>query len=491
MASTRDNNNESNRLLASVDWFTVLLYVVLVIAGAVSIYAATTSSTSQVSMFDFDTFSGKQFLWIGLSFAIGFSLLLIDRRLYEAYAYPIYAIMIIILIVTAFVSPNIKGSHSWLRFGPVSIQPAEFAKTATALALAKLFSTYGFQIKGWRTYIVPLFIIFLPVACILLERETGSALVYFSLILVLYREGMNGFVLFAMLAAVSYFVIVLKFAATLTMGIPTGIFIVLTCVMVIIVLMLLMYCRSLILGRNVALGYIASALIAWGLTAMGVHINGYVFFFTVIPASLIYLLIGMFHDDLNKVLMTVIFAVASIIFMFSVNVAFNMLATHQQNRINIALGIEEDLKGKGYNVNQSKIAIGSGGLTGKGFLQGTQTKLNYVPEQHTDFIFCTIGEEEGFVGTTTVLILFLTLILRVIAIGERQHTTFGRVYAYCVASILIFHLTINIGMVIGLVPVIGIPLPFFSYGGSSLWGFTILLFILLRIDAVRSEYGTW
>lgn len=491
MASTRDNNNESNRLLASVDWFTVLLYVVLVIAGAVSIYAATTSSTSQVSMFDFDTFSGKQFLWIGLSFAIGFSLLLIDRRLYEAYAYPIYAIMIIILIVTAFVSPNIKGSHSWLRFGPVSIQPAEFAKTATALALAKLFSTYGFQLKGWRTYIVPLFIIFLPVACILLERETGSALVYFSLILVLYREGMNGFVLFAMLAAVSYFVIVLKFAATLTMGIPTGIFIVLTCVMVIIVLMLLMYCRSLILGRNVALGYIACALIAWGLTAMGVHINGYVFFFTVIPASLIYLLIGMFHDDLNKVLMTVIFAVASIIFMFSVNVAFNMLATHQQNRINIALGIEEDLKGKGYNVNQSKIAIGSGGLTGKGFLQGTQTKLNYVPEQHTDFIFCTIGEEEGFMGTTTVLILFLTLIIRVIAIGERQHTTFGRVYAYCVASILIFHLTINIGMVIGLVPVIGIPLPFFSYGGSSLWGFTILLFILLRIDAVRSEYGTW
>ena len=491
MASTRDNNNESNRLLASVDWFTVLLYVVLVIAGAVSIYAATTSSTSQVSMFDFDTFSGKQFLWIGLSFAIGFSLLLIDRRLYEAYAYPIYAIMIIILIVTAFVSPNIKGSHSWLRFGPVSIQPAEFAKTATALALAKLFSTYGFQLKGWRTYIVPLFIIFLPVACILLERETGSALVYFSLILVLYREGMNGFVLFAMLAAVSYFVIVLKFAATLTMGIPTGIFIVLTCVMVIIVLMLLMYCRSLILGRNVALGYIASALIAWGLTAMGVHINGYVFFFTVIPASLIYLLIGMFHDDLNKVLMTVIFAVASIIFMFSVNVAFNMLATHQQNRINIALGIEEDLKGKGYNVNQSKIAIGSGGLTGKGFLEGTQTKLNYVPEQHTDFIFCTIGEEQGLVGTSAVLILFLTLILRVIAIGERQHTTFGRVYAYCVASILIFHLTINIGMVIGIVPVIGIPLPFFSYGGSSLWGFTILLFILLRIDAVRSEYGTW
>ncbi len=493
MVSTRDNNQDaSNRLLASVDWFTVLLYVILVIYGAISIYAATTTSSSQVSMFDFDTYSGKQFVWIGLSYVIGFSLLLIDRRLYEAYAYPIYAIMIIILIATAFFSPNIKGSHSWLKFGAVSLQPAEFAKTATALALAKLFSTYGFQLRGWRTYIVPVGIILLPVLCIILENETGSALVYFSLIFVLYREGMSGFVLFALLCAVTYFVLVLKFAGTLIMGIPMGTFIVLTCVMVVIVIMLLIYCRSLILGRNVALGYIACALLTWILSLMGIHINGYVFFFTVIPLSLIYLLIGMFHDDLNKVLTTVIFAVVSIIFMFSANFAFNhALKPHQQNRINIALGIEEDLKGKGYNVNQSKIAIGSGGLTGKGFLEGTQTKLNYVPEQHTDFIFCTIGEEQGFVGTSAVLILFLTLILRVIAIAERQHTTFGRVYAYCVASILIFHLTINIGMVIGIVPVIGIPLPFFSYGGSSLWGFTILLFILLRIDAVRTEYGTW
>lgn len=493
MAPTGDNNNDSsNRMLASVDWFTVLLYVALVIYGAVSIYAATTTSTNQTSMFDFDTYSGKQFMWIGLSFAIGFSLLLIDRRLYEAYSYPIYVVMIIILIATAFLSPNIKGSHSWLKFGAVSLQPAEFAKTATALALAKLFSTYGFQLKGWRTYIVPVSIIMLPVLCIILENETGSALVYFSLIFVLYREGMSGFVLFAMLCAVSYFVLVLKFAGTLIMGIPLGTFIVLTCIMVVIVLMLLVYCRSLILGRNVALGYIACALIAWGLSELGVHINGYAFFFTVIPLSLIYLIIGMFHDDLNKVLTTVIFAVVSIAFMFSVNLVFNhALKPHQQNRINIALGIEEDLKGKGYNVNQSKIAIGSGGLTGKGFLEGTQTKLNYVPEQHTDFIFCTIGEEQGFVGTSAVLLLFLILILRVIAIGERQHTTFGRVYAYCVASILIFHLTINIGMVIGIVPVIGIPLPFFSYGGSSLWGFTILLFILLRIDAVRSVYGAW
>ena len=218
MTSTRDNNDDSNRLLASVDWFTVLLYVVLVIYGAISIYAATTTSNNQVSMFDFDTYSGKQFVWIGLSFAIGFSLLLIDRRLYEAYAYPIYFVMILILIGTAFFSPNIKGSHSWLKFGAVSLQPAEFAKTATALALAKLFSTYGFQLRGWRTYIVPVGIILLPVLCIILENETGSALVYFSLIFVLYREGMSGFVLFALLCAVSYFVLVLKFAGTLIMG---------------------------------------------------------------------------------------------------------------------------------------------------------------------------------------------------------------------------------------------------------------------------------
>lgn len=491
MDSSTDKN-ESNKLLSSVDWVTVLLYVILVIAGAISIYAATTTSMSQTSIFDFNTYSGKQFLWIGLSFVIGFSLLLIDRRMYEGYAYLIYGIMIIILIVTAFISPNIKGSHSWLKFGAVSIQPAEFAKTATALALAKLFSTYGFKLGHWRTYIVPVAIIIIPVLCIILENETGSALVYFSLIFVLYREGMSGLVLYAILSAVVIFVVVLKFASDVMMGIPLGTFIVLSCVMVTIVLMLFFYCRSMILGRNVTLGYLASILIAWGLSAIGVNINGYAFFFTVIPLSIVYLLFAMFRDDINKVLTTVIFAIASIVFMFSANAAFNkVLQPHQQNRIKVALGIMEDVKDKGYNVNQSKIAIGSGGFAGKGFLQGTQTKLNYVPEQHTDFIYCTIGEEEGFLGASAVLLLFLALILRVVAIAERQHTAFGRVYAYCVAAILIFHITINIGMVIGLVPVIGIPLPFFSYGGSSLWGFTIMLFILLRIDAARAEYGTW
>ncbi len=486
------NDDEGGNLLRQVDWFTIILYLLLVVAGAVSIYAAT-YDFDKASMFDMAEFSGKQFVWAGLSIIIGFSLLLIDRRLYEAYAYPIYGVMIMLLIVTIFVAPDIKGSHSWLVFGPVSLQPAEFAKFATALALAKLFGTYGFQLNSARNYAIAITIIVLPILCIILERETGSALVYTSLVFVLYREGMSGFVLFAALCAIVYFVVVLKFAAMTIMGIPLGMFVAFIIVMVLIVAMLLFYCRSFFLWRNVTLGYVVSGLLAWALIRWaGVSINGYVFFGVVIGVSLIYLAWGMLHDDMRKVAFTLVFAVLSIIFMFMVNFAFNnILEPHQQMRIKVTLGIEQDLRGAGYNVNQSKIAIGSGGLLGKGFLNGTQTKLKYVPEQHTDFIFCTIGEEKGFVGSVIVLVAFLMLILRIITLAERQQTTFGRVYAYCVASYLIFHLAINIGMVIGLCPVIGIPLPFFSYGGSSLWGFTFLLFILLRIDADRRAYGSW
>ena len=315
---------------------------------------------------------------------------------------------------------------------------------------------------------------------------------YMSLFLVLYREGMSGFVLFSAFCAVVYFVVTMKYAALTLMGIPMGIFIVFTIIMVLTVGMLIFYCRSFILSRNVIIGYLVAGAFAGTLAYFGIVINGYAFFFTVIGLTIAYLLFGMLHDDLKKVLITIVFIIVSVLFMFSVNYAFNnILEPHQQMRIKVTLGIDDDLRGAGYNVNQSKIAIGSGGLTGKGFLNGTQTKLKYVPEQHTDFIYCTIGEEQGFVGSTLVLVLFLTLILRVIAIAERQHTAFGRVYAYCVASILIFHLSINVGMVIGICPVIGIPLPFFSYGGSSLWGFTFLLFILLRIDADRKSYGVW
>ncbi len=472
----------------SLDWFTIFLYLILVSAGAVSIYAAS-YDFDNASMFDFAEFSGKQFLWIGLSLVIGCVILLLDYRIYEAYAYPIYGIVILILIATIFLAPDIKGSRSWLVFGPVSLQPAEFGKFATALALAKLFNSYNFSLNAKiSNYFRALIIIFLPICLILLQKETGSALVYVSLIFVLYREGMSGLILFSVLCAIVYFVVAVKFAEPLILGIPAGEFSVFIIIMLIFVAMLVGYCRDFIIARNVILWFVGTGLIVTILALCGIVMNGTVYFLVALGVAFIYTLIAMFHHRIEKFLVTVGFAVVSVLFLFSVNYVFgNVLEPHQQMRIKVALGIEEDLRGAGYNVNQSKIAIGSGGVTGKGFLNGTQTKLKYVPEQHTDFIFCTIGEEEGFIGSTAVLAVFLALILRIIHIAERQRTPFGRVYAYCVASCFIFHLCINVGMVIGLCPVIGIPLPFFSYGGSALWGFTIFLFILLRIDASRKE----
>ena len=462
--------------------------MILVAYGAVSIYAAS-YDFDNASLFDLREFSGKQILWIGLSLVIGCVIMITDYRIYKTYAYPIYIGVLIILLITIFIAPDIKGSHSWIKIGSMSLQPAEFGKFATALALAKLFDSYNFRLNAKiSNYFRALIIIFLPIIFILMQKETGSALVYISFIFVLYREGMSGLVLFSVLCAISYFVVAIKFADPLILGMPSGEFTVFILIMLVFSLMLLFYCKDIIIARNVIYGFVGSGLVVTILSLCHVPVNGLLYFIIIIAAAIIYTAIAMFRHRIRKFLITIGFALVSVVFLFSVNYVFsNVLEPHQQMRIKVALGIEENLQGAGYNVNQSKIAIGSGGITGKGFLNGTQTKLKYVPEQHTDFIFCTIGEEQGFIGTTTVLILFLTLILRLIHIAERQRTIFERVYAYCVISILIFHLCINIGMVIGLCPVIGIPLPFCSYGGSSLWGFTILLFILLRLDASRKE----
>ena len=475
-------------LFRTIDWVTITLYVLLVSAGVISIYAAS-YDFDNASIFSLSEFSGKQALWIGLSLILGIIILQIDYRIFETYAYPVYIGVILLLIATIFLAPDIKGSRSWLVFGPVSLQPAEFGKFATALALAKLFSGYNFSLNAKiSNYFRALIIIFLPISLILMQKETGSALVYISLIFVLYREGMSGLVLLSVLSAISWFVVTVKYATPIVMGIPLGQAIVLAALMVIFLIMIFLYCKNPVLGRNLTLAYGASALIIWGLSALGINIPGMVYFMVMLGGGIIYTAVVMFRHHIGKYLVSIGFVVSSVIFMFSVNYVFaNVLGNHQQMRIKVALGIEDNLKGAGYNVNQSKIAIGSGGVTGKGFLNGTQTKLKYVPEQHTDFIFCTIGEEHGFIGSVIVLLLFLALILRLVHIAERQHTIFGRVYAYCVLSYLIFHLCINKGMVIGLCPVIGIPLPFFSYGGSALWGFTILLFILLRIDAARLQ----
>lgn len=482
------NTNTPPSLFRGLDWFTVVLYLLLVIGGVVSIYAAS-YDFDEANMLSFDEFSGKQVRWILLSLILGFLLLVVDRRIYETYAYPVYFGMLLLLAVTIVIAPDIKGSRSWLVLGPMSLQPAEFAKFATALALAKLFSGYNFVLNAKPSnYVRALAIIFVPILLILAQRETGSALVYLSLFFVLYREGMSGLVLFAAFLAVVIFVFTVKFSETMIMGVPSGEFIVFILIMILIVVLLAAYAKHVTAARNVGLWFAGTGIIVGGLTALGVEVPGLPYFLGVIGVACGYILFELLRLRLRALWIIVGSALVSVAFLFSVNYVFgNVLEPHQQMRIKVALGIEEDLRGAGYNVNQSKIAIGSGGMFGKGFLKGTQTKLKYVPEQHTDFIFCTIGEEEGFVGTVTVLSLFLILILRIIAIAERQPTIFSRVYAYCVAGYFIFHFCINIGMVIGLCPVIGIPLPFFSYGGSSLWGFTFLLFILLRLDAARRD----
>ena len=487
--STR-KKDEGESIFRHIDWFTVILYLLLLTAGVISIYAAS-YDFDNASIFSFDEFSGKQIRWIGLSLLLGLILIIVDARMYETYAYPIYLTMLLLLIVTIFVAPDIKGSRSWLVFGPMSLQPAEFAKFATALALAKLFSGYNFKLgTSPHSYLKALLIIFIPILLILAQKETGSALVYLSLFFVLYREGMSGLILFAALLAVVIFVVAIKYTETIIIGIPSGEFAIMCLIMTLIVGMLAVYVRRLEITRNVMLWFIGTALIEWFLSIWDLHLKGYTFFLSVIGISMAYCLFEILRIKSRRLLVTVATAILSVAFLFSVNMVFSHMMPHQQKRIKVALSIEDDPRDAGYNVNQSKIAIGSGGTTGKGFLKGTQTKLKYVPEQHTDFIFCTIGEEEGFLGTSTVILLFIMLILRIISLAERQSTTFGRVYAYCVASYLIFHFCINIGMVIGLCPVIGIPLPFFSYGGSSLWGFTFLLFILLRIDASRRSRPT-
>ena len=480
---------DTGSIFRNLDWWTVLIYLIMVIAGVISIYAAS-YDFDEASILSFDEFSGKQALWIVLSFFIGFVLLLIDVRMYETYAYPIYFLMLILLFITPFAAPDIKGSRSWLVFGPMSLQPAEFAKFATALALAKLFNTYNFVLNAKpANYVKAVAIILVPVVLILLQKETGSALTFMALFFVLYREGMSGLILFSALFAVVIFVVAIKFTETATMGIPTGEFWILVLVMFTMTVMVFIFNKRFEVARNIVGWFAGTGIILWLLAGVfDIAVPGMPIMLGIIGVASLYLLFEAMSRHVYRLFIPVAAAALSIMFMFSVNIAFDYLQPHQQQRVRVVLGIEEDLRGAGYNVNQSKIAIGSGGLTGKGFLAGTQTKLKYVPEQHTDFIFCTIGEEEGFWGSMIVVALFLALILRVISLAERQPSTFGRVYAYCVASYFIFHFCINIGMVIGLCPVIGIPLPFFSYGGSSLWGFTILLFILLKIDASRKMY---
>lgn len=468
----------------SIDWITVLLYLVLITCGWFSICGAS-YTYGETDLFSFDSRSGKQLVWIGCSMGLGFVLLMLEEKIYEVLAYLFYAAMMLLLLVTPFIARDIKGSLSWISLGPVSLQPAEFAKYATALALAKMMSSYGFTLDKGKNFIRAIFLILLPMILIIMQKETGSALVYAAFFLVLYREGMSGAILFTGVAAVIYFVVGIRFGNEFLWDTPTSVgrSVVLTLILLFSIGMTWVYGKlwkpvkwMLILSiTTTATGILLSEFIyAFDLTYLLVSecivMAGYLIYLAIMKRSKQFALIALF-------------TIGSVAFLYSCNMVFNKLDDHQRVRIEVLLGMKDDPKGAGYNVNQSKIAIGSGGLHGKGFLNGTQTKLKYVPEQDTDFIFCTVGEEMGFIGSSAILFLFMLFILRLLHLAEKQSHAFGRIYGYCLVSIFLFHLFINVGMVLGLTPVIGIPLPFFSYGGSSLWGFTLLLFTFLRVNA--------
>ena len=416
---------QQQSIFDNLDWILVGLYLLLMFMGWLNIYAAVYNEEHS-SILDLSQRYGKQLLWIVLSLILALVILVIDGKFFSFFAYPIYWINIALLLVVLVVARDVSGARSWIDIGPFKLQPAEFAKSAVALALAQLLSEPGFDLTKWRSLIIAGVLIALPMGMILAQNDTGSALVFTAFAIVLYREGLHPIFLIA----------------------------------------------GLMLG---VVGVLALVLPIWAL--MGI---------LAVAAA------GWFMFQKRRTLASGIAAIAAISalggFAFSIEyVMNNVLEPHQRERISVLLGQETDLKGAGYNVNQSKIAIGSGGFLGKGFLQGTQTKYDFVPEQSTDFIFCTVGEEWGFVGSSIVILLFVALMWRVFWVAERQRSTFSRIYGYCVGSIIFFHFTINIGMAIGLLPVIGIPLPFFSYGGSSLMGFTILLLIYVRLDGFRLQ----
>ncbi len=415
---------ENDIHIERVDWITVLVYFALVMIGWFNIYAAVYDGQAEKSIFDFSINSGKQLVWIGTAIAIIIVIMAADYRLYENLSIILYLFFVGLLIVTPFLGKEVNGQILSVGFGDFRIQPGEFAKFATALALAKFMERPTFDLSKTKYQLQAFVVLLLPVALILLQPDTGTAMVYFSMLVMFYREGLPQ----------SYFVL--------------------------------------------GFGFIALTLMA-----LGIENN---FYLTLGIAAVIAILIFLGKRSWQKILVFSSIGIALIAYTYSLDFVVEKLPEHQRNRIMVLFNPDIDPLGVGWNVTQSKIAIGSGGFSGKGYLEGTQTKFDFVPEQHTDFIFCTLGEEFGWIGSLVVIALFVTLLYRLVIMAERQKTRFSRIYGYCAISILLFHFMINIAMTIGLFPVVGIPLPFFSYGGSSLWSFTILLFIFIKMDSSRA-----
>ncbi len=407
-----------------LDTIATLIYVALVLIGFISIYSA--SSGVNGFVFDYKKEYGKQIIWIASAVLLAIVVVFANPNFFEFSAYVIYALTMLLLVAVLLFGREVSGAKSWFGYGGVGIQPSEFAKYGTALALARFLGTYGVRLKGWKNYSIALGFLLIPLALVLKQNDTGSALVFLSFFLVLYREGLPGFLLLL------------------------GVYI-------------------------IALSLMSIAGIQW-------------YLLTPVLAGCAYLA-WRNRKSTKLVLLTAAIAIGSVVYTFGVDKVYSKLKPYQRDRIEIILGMKEDNKGAGFNLRQSKIAIGSGQMLGRGFLQGTQTKMGFVPEQHTDFIFCTIGEEWGFVGVLVFFGLYIGLLYRLVIMAERQVSTFGRVFGYSVTSILLIHFSVNIGMTIGLVPVIGIPLPFISFGGSSLWAFTLMFFTFLRIDEARIRYS--
>lgn len=408
------------------DWLTIGLYIAIVLFGWVNIYAACFDEL-HTNVFDFSVQHGKQIIWMGVAGLLACAILMIEPRLFSNTSYLIYIVVLGLLVVTLFIGQVVNGGKGWINFGFFKFQPAEFAKFATALALSKYMSVIDLDKSKLKTWIWACAILGIPALLILMQDDTGSALVFAGFIFPLFREGMTHYVLILAGVVIALFVM------------------------------------ALLINKWILIGIIAVLCI-------------------------LYLFVWLNKRTRQSWITTIAFFAICTVFTLSVDFAFNnILESHQRERIDVLLGKTEDLKGAGYNVHQSKIAIGSGGFFGKGFLAGTITKADFVPEQETDFIFCTVGEEWGFIGSVGLIGCYMALLLHLITMAERQRSTYARFYGYSVASILFMHVLINIGMVLGLLPVIGIPLPFFSYGGSSLLAFTILLFIFIRQDADRNS----
>ena len=478
---TGDRNKPS--LFEGVDRRTVLLYLLIVIAGWLSIMAASYDETA-ASALSFAHFYMKQVAWIGVAWLFALIVLLLDVRIYHMFAYPAYIAGLGLLVAALLFGKEVNGAKAWFEFGSFRVQPVEFAKIATALAVARLMSDYSFSINRPGDLFRTGMLILLPLAIIVLQNDTGSGIVLGSFLFVLYREGLNKWLCIPILLMVALFIASFLLSP-----------------MTLLVLLILicagseMAASGAVRSRIVLLAGIFLTAILLALLLSPLTHGAFDFYHALLIVSIAAAIGGAVYairSRLNESLISIAIFLGSIVFLPTTDYLFeSVLKEHQRDRIESFLGIKNDPSGSDFNVNQAKIAIGSGGFAGKGFLQGTQIKYGFVPERHTDFIFCTVGEEWGFLGVVTVLVLLCLLILRLMRMGERQEEPFGRIYCYCVAAILLFHVLVNVGMTVGLVPVMGIPLPFMSYGGSSLIAFTILLFIAVRLDAStrRTSFG--